>query len=408
MDGARRIIKNIFQLSISRVYLRAVNLISVILVSNYLGPESFGILVLALSYLAIINNLSLFGIEKYFIKRTLKDKSFFKSTFLPHLILSIAIFIFFGIYTIFTNSSDEEKFITLIVCSSILLIPYRQLEFLLQSDERFSFIALTSVTITTLLLLLKLCIIYFDLGIILFAWTYLVDSAFYFLIYLFAIREQKAPLYLSFSPLFKLIKESSPLFFYSFVAIIFLKFDHLFISNYLGNTNLSIYGISAKFTEVWFILPVLVSRVLFNRSAQNKVNELKFSTLMSIASSLIVIVFVHYFGENFLNILFKDDYSNTIAILKIYIWVLLFESINIASINYFVSLNKTNYLLYKSTLTLLLNICLCFFLYENYGLQGIAWAKVISYICYTTIFNLLFRETRMMLYYQFNLLKFSK
>jgi O-antigen/teichoic acid export membrane protein len=118
----------------------------------------------------------------------------------------------------------------------------------------------------------------------------------------------------------------------------------------------------------------------------------KLYNLMSLLSILIAIV-LSIFSGFIINLFFGEAYSSSAAVLAIYIWSGIATFLGVASNQFLIAENLTKLSLYRSVFGMITNVLLNLWLIPIYGINGAAWATLISYFL-SVFFIGIFKESR--------------
>ncbi|MEO1953819.1 MAG: polysaccharide biosynthesis C-terminal domain-containing protein [Campylobacterales bacterium] len=92
--------------------------------------------------------------------------------------------------------------------------------------------------------------------------------------------------------------------------------------------------------------------------------------------------------------LFTSEYIRSSSILVIHIWALVFVFLGLSSTKWMISENLQIYSTINTTIGAIINIMLNYYLIDYMGIEGAAWATLISYF-FASYFCLLFwKKTR--------------
>ncbi len=61
----------------------------------------------------------------------------------------------------------------------------------------------------------------------------------------------------------KIVKDSWPLMFASLMIVVYMKIDQIMLKNMLDATQVGIYAVAVRLSEVWYFIPVLITQSIF-------------------------------------------------------------------------------------------------------------------------------------------------
>jgi len=153
------------------------------------------------------------------------------------------------------------------------------------------------------------------------------------------------------------------------------------------------------------MIPSILSLVIYPKliEAKNE-NDTRFTYKMSLFYSvmfyvsLIIASFMYFSSKLIIDTLFNDDFIQSIDVIKIYIWCIIFYFLGQATEKFFILNNKTKYMSYNAIIGLFINVILNYLWIPKYGIEGAAYASVLS-TAYSALLGLiLFKNTRYVLY----------
>lgn len=97
-------------------------------------------------------------------------------------------------------------------------------------------------------------------------------------------------------------------------------------------------------------------------------------------------------AQPIIHILFGNDYIESVAILRIYIWSSLGLFLSMAVSQYLMSENLVKTIFWLNFIAMVLNIVLNFIFIPTLGLIGSAWATLISYFVAPVVVLIFYRN----------------
>lgn len=101
-----------------------------------------------------------------------------------------------------------------------------------------------------------------------------------------------------------------------------------------------------------------------------------------------------------IDILFGDAYINSSSVLVIHIWTGVFIALWVVASKWFTLENYLQNVMYRTLIGAIVNIALNYLLIPIYGVEGAAWATLISYAFINYFSMFLFKKTRASFYQQ--------
>jgi O-antigen/teichoic acid export membrane protein len=193
-----------------------------------------------------------------------------------------------------------------------------------------------------------------------------------------------------------------------------MRIDQLMISQIIGDHATGIYSAAVRISEVFYIIPTILTSVFYpsiiNAKKYNtKLYYLRLQRLMTflvwiaIISSVIIIP-IRYFIVIFL---FGKDYIEASSILVINIWTGVFVSMGVASGAWYTNENLQKYSFYRTFFGAVINVILNLLLIPAIGIVGAAISTLVAQVFATFLFDFLTKKTRIMFYMKLKSFYFS-
>lgn len=388
-------------LVLSRGLNSCFNIIGFFIISKTLNLEDLGSLVFSLSlagFLGIFVNLGLGDILMNSLSiAKFKIGSIIGSAIILKLFGFILCLLMILIINLFENPTYQC--VNIIIGLSLLVEIFIAYESYFYIQKKSSVIVIANITSGFIGFLLKLIVVYFFMSIWMLALTYLIESII-----------KSGVLYFKASTISlkidsNYLKENLPKIGYVVLSgasmVIIFKIDQLMIRYLLTKSDLAVYSVAVKITEVWIFICIALSNYKFESILkslkysielfENKIINL-YKTVILI--SLIIILVIYTGSSTFINLIFGDKFSESLPILYIYIISLPFMFINNASWKYFIPLNIQKLASIKLLIGAIINIILNFTLIPLLGLKGAAISTVITMFFVSIFGNLFFTKTK--------------
>ncbi len=379
------------------------------LVARHLGPEDYGILSYALSFVGLFRVFSTLGLDGIVTKSLAnkeQDPARLKgTTFALKAIGASFGIIFMNILQFILNDKIEFFLIIFILSFSCLIQGIASVyDIHFQSILLNKKVALAGIISLILTSSIRLISIHLGLSTIWFATITTIDSLFFLIIiYLFYNKSISTQCHWRFDiDIAKSLLQSSwPLIISGMAVSMYMKIDQIIINKILGNKATGEYAIAVQLSEAWLVLTVLITKtylpVLSNlklidenlfESKIIKIYRLLFYLGLAISS------ITFFLSDIIVSIIFGEQYASSSMVLKIYIWSITLVYLNNVSWIWYINNNLQHYATIRLLCGLLLNIILNFMWIEKYGLAGAAYATILSYTLSSYVANLFSKATR--------------
>jgi len=391
-----------------RILRMGVSLFVGIYVARFLGPEKFGLLNYAMSFVLLFGTIASFGLNEILVRELLQDKTQRKELLSTAFFLKIIGFLMMGCSIIFalqfTNNDEYTHLMITAITFGIFFQSFNVIDCYFQSQVQSKYVVFVQFIQLLITSLIKIILILNKAPLLWFAIVFTIDQALLAILLLsiyrwkkgwfsvFSIRRELAT---------KLFKNAWPLIFSGMMVSIYMKIDIIMIKEMLDVKAVGIYSAAVKLCEVLYFLPVVVMTSLFPaivEARKKSIIEYKIQVYriyeIMIGATIIVAIITTLLADWIVSILYGSIYQEATTILQIYIWAFVFVSLGVVSSKYLVAENLEIYALYRSIVGVIINITLNWYLIPIYGIKGAAFATLITQIFVAYLFLFCFRSTR--------------
>ncbi len=402
--GFIRYLKNTSWLLLEKLLRLSVGLFIVVWVAKYLGPEQFGLFSYAQSFVGLFAILANLGIDNIVVRELLKDNynhedligtSFWMKLFGAFLVLFIL-----AIAVLFTSNDKTTNFLIFIVASPVIINSFHVVDLFFQSKVMGKFVTYANIIALFFSSIVKIILLLSEAPLIAFAYVMIFDSLVLSagLVYFYLKNNKKFKVTnLKFNPTIAafLLRSSWPLILSGVVGSISMKVDQVMIKEMLGNTDVGIYSAAVRLSEIWYLIPVVLSASLFPAivNAKEACQKLyhdrlqKYYDLMVWLAVLIALP-TTYLSDWVIGMLYGKEYAEAAAVLTIHIWTGVFVFLGTAFNSYLVSENLVRKAFYRVALGTILNIILNIILIPIYGIIGAAIASLFGHIVANYLYDI--------------------
>lgn len=388
----RTIIKNIKWLTISKIIVYLLSILTITLIPRYLGVEGYGQLNFIISFVSlfsIIGDLGLYTlIVRDISKNPNKANEYFNNLLLFRIIIIFIFLIIAGVFAIILQSAPITNLIVIYsVGVGIGLLTNFDLAFLNGFQEiKYQAISDAIQKMVYTLGVIVVIIFNYKLNGIIFAAA--ISYVFMFIYSFVAINKLILinKLNFNFNYIKKITIQSSPFILTSIFWMIYFNIDRIFITYFKGNYATGLYSIS--YTFLWFLLSIIAILNTTFFPILSKFSEDK-SKLEGIVKKYIYLLYLFiipvtiggiYLAPKIISLVFGSQYlDGTIAFQIIMLFFLLNS---IGTLNYYLLI--TNHLEKYSFqilgISAITNFLLNFLFIPWLGIIGAALTTIISEI----------------------------
>lgn len=407
-SGFKKYFKNTSWLFFEKFLRLLSGLVVGVLVARHLGPEEFGLLNYAMSFVALFLSFSGLGLDSIVVKELVKEKDqkqlILGTSFGLKLIGALGVLFFILIAIFLSNNSAELNSILLIIAVAAVFQSFNVIDFYFQSTVESKYVVFANIFSLSLSAIFKLYLIYINASLFFFALAFTLDSfivAIGLVYYYFSNGHRLRQWKFNKSIAMSLLKQSWPLVLAGVVVTVYMKIDQIMIKEMLGAEANGNYAAAVRISETWYFIPMVICSSLFpaiinakNRMDGSYSNRLQNLYNFMVILALSVAVPITFLSEPIILFLFGDQYAQAIDVLTIHIWSGLFVSLGLASSLWLINENLQKISFYRTTLGAIVNIVLNFLLIPKYGIRGAALTTLFSQIVAALLFDLLLKKTR--------------
>ena len=391
MDSLEKktILKNIGYLSVSKILVYLLSIITITLIPRYLGVTGYGQLNFVLSYIGVFGVLTTLGLNFLITRDVSRDKSkansYFNNLFYSKVITLIIIGIIIFITTYFLN---KPKIVIYLILLGIIYLFFKQLsKFIISffnAFEKMQYKAYLDLFEKLFYTVFAIIVIVLNKGLIGVMLSKVISIFFVFLFLFYSLRKIiriKPKLNNNFFK--KTVLISWP-FALSFLFYnLYFHFDRLLISFYLGDYQVGLYAIG--YTFITFIIGFLtifkqVFMPLVSKTNINKNLELLGNKLFKLITLFSIPIFFGalFLSKDIISLVFGSDYIfGNIAFKLILVFMFLF-SLNLTSILFLDTKNFQKFVLKTRIIASVFNVLFNFLIIPVFGIIGAGITTIIS------------------------------
>jgi len=186
-----------------------------------------------------------------------------------------------------------------------------------------------------------------------------------------------------------------------------MKIDQVMIKEIMDERAVGLYSVAVKLSGIWLFVTVAITQSVFpalvetrRKDRQFFIERLQLLYNLLIKISIVVSILYVIFAEYFVVLLFGDEYVESVQIVVIYIWSIVFVFLSNGSWGFYLNENLEKFSSIRLIVGAVINIVLNIYFIKIYGLLGAAYATIISYSISGYLINFIFKKTRINFYLQ--------
>jgi len=415
-QGFKKYFANTSWLFAEKILRMVVGLFVGIWVARYLGPDKFGLLSYAQSFVGLFSAIATLGLNGILVRELVrypeKENELLGTAFILKLLGAFLILLILYIAINFTSNDTYTNILIFIIASATVFQAFNVIDFYFQAKVMSKYVVFANSFSLLLSSFIKILLIINEAPLIDFAVMVVFDSLVMGMGYVYWYFKVKKEFFLrkikfQFDIAKKLLKDSWPLIIADIGYILYRNIDQVMLFNFFHNSAMiGLYKVSITFINLFIGIVFIVINSVYPLIIQlyNKQNYIFIIRLYNIISiiSIFFIIFITLIGKKIFLILYGNEYIGALPYLIPLSLIFYFESIAYLSGRLVWIKNLQKYTMWRTIIGMILNIILNYILIPLYDIKGAIYATLIT-MCFTdVIFFVFFKRTREIFLFQFN------
>lgn len=410
----KQIASNVAWSLIGKITTLASSLFVGVLVARYLGPNQYGTMNYAISFVNLFLIIATFGFENIEIREEAKQEKeklkILGTVFTLRSILSLFTFILIGIVA-FINETDFNTFgVILLYAITVMMTPFDVIRNYFTSIVRNEYIVKISIFTTVISAIVKLFLVFHHFGLIYFVGSLVFDATTLAMGYCFVYTKNIGKIQdWKFDKCWAIyiLKQSFPLLLSGAAATIFLQIDQVMIGNMINKSSVGYFSVASKFIEILIYVPTILIQTVCpvlvrKRSVDVQEYKVNSQTFMNITVWLCAIcgILTCLCSYWVIIITFGEKYYSSIAVLQILSFKIIGVALNIISGQLLIIEEKQKLFVLRSISGCIACIVLNIAIIPYYGINGVAAVAVITQFVAGYFVHILIPKYRYMFWIQ--------
>jgi O-antigen/teichoic acid export membrane protein len=408
-EGFRRYGANTAWLMGEKILRMFIGLFVGIWIARYLGPEQFGLLSYAQSFVFLFTAVATLGLDSIVVRELVRDQSqrdvLLGTAFALKFAGSIVILPLLWLGVQFTSNDSYTNLLIFIIASATIFQSFNVIDFYYQSTVMSKYVAFANTITLAISSLVKIYLILSQASLLEFALVGVFDALILALgmIYFYMHKTQYFLRDWRFDKKVakQLLKDSWPLVISSVMISFYIKIDQVMIKEILDSNAVGQYAAAIRISEAWYFIPMAICSSVFPAiiNAKKESETLYYQRLQRLYSSVIwlsigVALPMTVLSDWLIIFLYGSAYVGAGSILMIHIWAGLFVGVGIASSKWMISEGLQAYSMISTIIGAFMNIVLNYILIKKIGVLGAAVSTVITYAFASYLLQFFFSTTR--------------
>jgi O-antigen/teichoic acid export membrane protein len=408
-QGFIKYFKNTSWLMGEKILRMGVGLFVGIWVARYLGPEQFGLLSYAQSFVLLFTAIATLGLDGIVVRELVKYPenrgSLLGTAFGLKLTGAIMILPVLAVAVQLTSNDNYTNLLVFIIASATIFQSFNVIDFYCQATVQSKYVALANAAILAISSVIKIALLLNEAPLIAFAAMVVFDSIVLScgLIYFYFNQLKLKVVDLNFSQTIaiELLRDSWPLILSGLAVSVYMKIDQVMIKEMIDLEAVGQYAAAVRISEAWYFIPTIIAGSIFPAIINaKKVAEKTYYTRLQYLYDLMVwmtipvMLAITICGDWIIMALYGDQFEKAGSVLVIHIWASVFVFLGAASGKWLLIENCQLLAFSRTFYGLICNIILNILFIPKHGIEGAAIATLVSYSVAGFFADLFNKKTR--------------
>jgi len=391
-QGFKRYFVNTSWLMGHRVLSMVVALFVGVYVARYLGPERFGLLSYAGSFVGLFTALATLGLDGIMVRELVKtperrDELLGTAFWLK---AGGAILMWIGIAAAvpFTHNDTQTNILIVIIAFAIIFQAFNVIDFNYQAEVKSKFVVYAHLVQLVVSSIIKLILVWISAPLVYFACVFLLDAVVHSVGLTAMYLKNTGKVWhwkWRWETAKELLRDSWPLILSGMVISVYMKIDQVMIKEMLDAKQVGLYAAAVRLSEAWYFVPMAITSSVFPAiiNAKKQSEAFYYQRLQQLYDLMVWLAVAIALPTTFLapwviRVLYGDAFSPAAGVLSIHIWAGVFVFLGVANGRWIIAENLQYIATIRSTAGAMVNVVLNILLIPNYGINGAAIATFFS------------------------------
>ncbi len=408
--GFRKYFANTSWLMVERILRMGVSLFVGIYVARYLGPERYGFLSYANSFVGIFLAFATLGLDEIVVRELVKSPEqreiILGSSFFLKLVGTLLMWMAILAAVPFTENDLKANILITIIAFGAVFQAFNVIDFNFQAKVKSKYVVHAQFVQLIVSSIVKIILVVNESPLIWFASVYCLDAIVLAVGLVFVYFYNGENIFCwkwSFETSKYLLHDSWPLILAGVVVSVYMKIDQVMIKEMLGAKEVGLYAAAVKLSEAWYFLPMAITSSLFPAIINAKIYQKEdyFQRLQKLYDLMVWIAVAIALPTAILSpwiveLLYGNEYLESSSVLIIHIWSGIFVFLGVASSKYLLAENYIKKTFYRTFVGALLNIIMNYYLIGIMGINGAALSTFASHFFAAYFYDILDKDLRKM------------
>ncbi|RKZ36637.1 MAG: flippase, partial [Gammaproteobacteria bacterium] len=289
--GFKKYFANTSWLMAERVLRMVVALFVGVYVARYLGPERFGLLSYANSFVGLFIALATLGLDGIVVRELVKTPArrdeLLGTAFGLKIVGVILMWLVIITAVPLTENDVQTNSLIAIIAFAAIFQAFNVIDFNYQAEVKSKYVVHAQLVQLTISSITKLVLIAINASLIWFAWVYCLDAVVFAIGLSVMYLRKSGKLWCwqwKWQVAKELLKDSWPLILSGMVISIYMKIDQVMIKEMLGAEEVGLYAAAVRLSEAWYFIPMAITSSVFPAiiNAKKQSQELYYKRLQKL------------------------------------------------------------------------------------------------------------------------------
>ncbi len=377
-------------------------------VARYLGPERFGLLSYAGSFVGLFTALATLGLDGIMVRELVKTPErrdeLLGTAFWLKAVGAILMWAGIAAAVPFTNNDTQTNILIIIIAFAVIFQAFNVIDFNYQAEVKSRYVVYAQLVSLVISSITKLVFVWIAAPLVWFACVFLLDAVVRSIGLLAMYLQNTGKMWhwkWRWQTAKVLLRDSWPLILSGMVISIYMKIDQVMIKEMLGAEQVGHYAAAVRLSEAWYFIPMAITSSVFPAiiNAKKQSEELYYQRLQKLYNLMVWMAVAIALPTTFLapwviKVLYGEAFLPAAGVLSIHIWAGVFVFLGVASGKWLLTENLQIFSTINTSIGAIINIVLNYILIKNMGINGAAISTLISYFIAAYLCLSFFDKTR--------------
>lgn len=391
-SAGRAIGSNFAWLVVDKIVRLIIGLLVSAWVARYLGPEQFGVLAYALTFIAIFQAIALLGLDNLVVRDLaaypLQAHKYLGTTIGLRCASATVSYVVAVTTAALLNNGDDLAFTVISIVGLIVFFQISDvIDLWFQSQLQSRRTVIAKGASYFLIAAIKIGLILSGAGLIAFAAAAVIEAALALIALSIAYRLFKttARWEWSTSVAMALLKQSWPILISGLSILLYMRISVIFLRETAGNSEVGIYTVGVTLSELWYFIPMALATSLAPYISRKRTEGgedykrliYKAFSIMWILS-FTVVTFNALTAKYWVALLYGEQYKISAEIFALHTFTFVPVCLGVIQSIWLINEGRSRLALYQAISGAIVALSLNFILTPTHGAHGAAAATVVS------------------------------